>query len=53
MLIGILQEMFLQRLGTEIHAITLRNKKKTLQKKDLDAVISENVAFEFLDGALN
>ncbi|XP_065203843.1 DNA polymerase epsilon subunit 4-like [Planococcus citri] len=46
-------EMFLQRLGREIHTITLRNKKKTLQKKDLDAVISENVAFEFLEGALN
>lgn len=45
--------MFLQRLGKEIHTVTLRNKKKTLQKRDLDAAISEIPAFEFLEGALN
>ena len=44
--------MFIDVLCEETMSATLRNKRKVMQKKDLDAALNSVDAFQFLDGAL-
>lgn len=46
-------ELFIESLARESFQYTSQNKKKTIQKHDVDLAISATEALMFLDGALN
>ncbi|VVC40760.1 Hypothetical protein CINCED_3A010117 [Cinara cedri] len=46
-------ESFIGLLAQHCHKAMVTSNKKTLQKKHIDAVIEDNVPFEFLEGALD
>ncbi|XP_044743571.1 DNA polymerase epsilon subunit 4 [Chrysoperla carnea] len=46
-------ELFIGSLARETFAITSKNKKKTMQRKDLDAAIESVDALCFLEGTLD
>lgn len=53
-LVGLLlQELFLKNLAKETYTYTAKAKRKTVQKRDLDAVIETIDALCFLEGALD
>ena len=45
-------ELFVEALATESFSFTSRNKKKTIQKNDVDTAIETSEALAFLDGAM-
>lgn len=47
------QESFVALLAQHCHKAMVASNKKTMKKQHIDAVIEENVPFEFLDGALD
>lgn len=46
-------ELFIESLARETYAFTVRNKKKTIQRRDLDAAIEATDALCFLEGTLD
>ncbi|XP_060860895.1 LOW QUALITY PROTEIN: DNA polymerase epsilon subunit 4-like [Metopolophium dirhodum] len=46
-------EQFVSILAQHCHKAMVATNKKTLQKKHIDAVIEDNVPFEFLEGTLD
>eukprot|EP00112_Aurelia_sp_Birch-Aquarium-sp1_P004663 Seg1528.3 transcript_id=Seg1528.3/GoldUCD/mRNA.D3Y31 product="DNA polymerase epsilon subunit 4" protein_id=Seg1528.3/GoldUCD/D3Y31 len=46
-------ELFIQFLAQEAHKKSVQSKRKTIQKRDLDAAVSEVDSFAFLEGALD
>lgn len=45
-------ELFIESLARESYSYTAQSKKKTIQRKDIDAAISSSDSLLFLDGAL-
>ena len=45
-------ELFIETLSTEAFSFTSKNKKKTIQKNDVDTAIETTEALAFLDGAM-
>ena len=46
-------ELFIETLSTEAFSFTSKNKKKTIQKNDVDTAIETTEALAFLDGAMD
>lgn len=47
------QELFLKHLAQETYTFTVKAKRKTVQRRDLDAAIESNDALCFLEGSLD
>lgn len=47
------QELFVEYFVKEAHKRTILGKRKTIQKRDLDATIVENDEMVFLEGTLD
>lgn len=46
-------ELFIEHLTRDVYKITQGNKRKTIQKKDLDMVLEINEELAFLEGTLD
>ncbi|XP_039270293.1 DNA polymerase epsilon subunit 4-like [Styela clava] len=46
-------ELFIEQLSRDVYRVTQGNKRKTIQKKDLDMVLEINDELAFLEGTLD